>query len=160
MPKENYSELIAMWSIQESLLQNYRIIFITSQSIILAVSGLIISVGNGWLALPLIILGFYVMRMWKGVCQARALDVTFMQWIILESDSGVEITTPLTTFKAWQKHKTFNNDNLMENENFINMTKSVTRIKMDQRLPNIYWFIYIIFSVACTYNIYNTCLTT
>lgn len=98
---EGYDALWSLWDIQESLLQNYRALFITVESIILAVAaGFAVSIPVA--VLPLALLGFWLVYVWREVTSNRAKDVSFVQWMIGHCECGHHIEQPLVTFKAFQ----------------------------------------------------------
>lgn len=146
---ETTGELMDLWSIQESLLQSYRSLFITVQSIIVAVAAVVTDQPGS--ALFLVALGIVLLVAWHQVCRDRAEDVSFAQWLVLQSERGVEIPSPLDTFKQFQDGKTitFGNRQVWRTRQskgsakatgsrdieFDKMLQSKTRKWMESRLP-------------------------
>jgi len=152
---ETYNQLISIWGIQDALLQSYRSIFITAESILVAISVTMISLKTPIFCIIFSILGFYVLCLWQSICNARALDVSFIQWLLLKMDSdGILVEKPVDAFKQWQIDKTFKEVNVLTEENFIDMVaKSETRTKMEVKLPKVFkfmWILLVIFSFFYT----------
>ena len=80
---------------------------------------------------------YFVLHIWKSVCNARALDVSFLQWLLLRIDRlSIDVEKPVDTFKEWQKTKRFGNINVQEKNDFKDMAfNSETRTKMEKTLP-------------------------
>lgn len=98
--------LYSIWSMQDSLLQNYRTMFITTESLLMAVSAAIAASSTSsqhkfsWL---LIIVGLLLWVVWLIVTQSRARDVHFIQELLKHSEEGRYINAPFTAFKNYQK---------------------------------------------------------
>ncbi|MCD4778097.1 MAG: hypothetical protein K8R12_03925 [Desulfobacterales bacterium] len=129
---EKYNQLISMWDIQDGLLQSYRSIFITSESILLAISTTILTSNVPYLSIILSGLGYFVLHMWKLICNARSLDVSFLQWLLLRIDrSDIDVEKPVDAFKKWQDTKKFKNDDVLKDDDFKDMvSNSATRTKI------------------------------
>ncbi len=147
------SAVWALWDTQESLLQNYRSIFISSESILLSLSVTVLSLGNPIFAIMLAIPGLFLHSLWRAICTSRGRDVSFSQRLIEKVESGeVQDISVLTEFKRYQKD--FNSPKgyilgdwkLNDDDTFKDMQLSKTRVKMDKYLPNTYavlWFLVI-----------------
>jgi hypothetical protein len=96
------SNLYALWSIQESLLQNYRMIFITAEAIFLSFAATVTASPLPWLALVIAIPGIVLLLMWMSITRARAQHVSFVQDMIRAAEKGNLPSQPLTQFKAIQ----------------------------------------------------------
>jgi hypothetical protein len=76
-------ELISMWGIQDALLQSYRSIFLTSQSILFGIIA-VIATKYPILALLLSPIGFCIVhKLWKPICKGRGYDVWFFHLQLL-----------------------------------------------------------------------------
>jgi hypothetical protein len=101
MPKVSIDTLISLWDIQDSLLQSYRSMFITAQSIIFAI-GAALTIQAPKATLVLACMGVLTVFLWHVVCRNRALDVTFSQWLVLNAEQGLDIHYPVTFLKSFQ----------------------------------------------------------
>ena len=159
---ELLSEVWSLWGIQESLLQTYRTFFISSESILLAMSVTVLTISSGHNALYVSILaipGIFLMSMWRSICSARARDVTFTQLLLLKIERNeISNIEPLTEFKKYQSQYNKKgyilsqsnneewrliNDSALNDKEFSKMLESPTRLKMDKTLPNVYAFIWV-----------------
>ena len=155
------NQLIAMWDIQDSLLQSYRNIFLTSQSIIFAISVIIASGPKPFWAFLLFFIGvFMIFYLWIPICQRRGYDVWFFHLNLLYYEEGKVVIVeddatnskhknrikifPINTeninifrsFKNWQEM------NIMERKDFLKndkngklLVRSKVRTKMEKHLP-------------------------
>ena len=98
------SEHYALWSIQDSLLQYYRTMFITAQSILISVGVSVSSGSKPESGFMLVILGGFVLIVWLSVTWSRSRDVTFAQRLLLQQESGHTVAGLLSTFKEYQAH--------------------------------------------------------
>lgn len=150
-----YDQLIAMWGIQDSLLQSYRNIFLTSQSIIFAVAVFVASGSKPYLSFFLLPIGIYLLWIWFTICRSRGYDVWFFHWQLLKFEDGQPIDSKIfTNFKKWQslgvkkQKKKLKNDNLGKR-----LLKSQVRVKMEYYLPCIFvvlWGILTVIAVILT----------
>ena len=130
--KENYDELLVMWDIQESLLQSYRGIFITPESIILAIAATILSTKLPLIAIILTAPGFIILWLWWSICKNRAMDVSFIQWLLLKiDDKEYTISEPVRIFKNWQNTGKYKEIEVKKDRYFKELLKSTTRWKME-----------------------------
>jgi hypothetical protein len=97
----NSSSLYSLWSIQDSLLQYYRTMFLTAESLIIAVAASVSSTATAP-ALMLVFIGLVLLIVWIRVTGSRARDVSFTQELIKWNEAGRYVHSPLTTFKAYQ----------------------------------------------------------
>ena len=138
-----------LWSIQESLLQSYRSIFITVESAIIAVTTFLLSsyAPNIYVVAPIIFLGFILIPIWIGVCNARARAVAFLHWLIQRHESGEYISNPYSHFRQFQTNRMYKDINVVRNKDFISLSDSTTRKRMDLQLPIIFAVIWGLLSV-------------
>ena len=135
-----------LWSIQESLLQSYRTIFITVESVIMAVGTFLLSTENSsvFLSLPILFLGLVLILIWVGVCTARAHAVTFIHWLMQKYEAGEDITCPYSHFRQFQENRMFGQINVMNDKKFKELSKSKTRTRMDIQVPLLFTFMWIL----------------
>lgn len=93
--------LYSLWNVQDSLLQYYRTMFLTAESLLIAVTASIATVSKPP-ALALAAIGLVVLAVWSRVTRARARDVHFTQELIKWHEAGRCIAAPLTIFKQYQ----------------------------------------------------------
>lgn len=104
LPDVAYSStLYAIWSVQDSLLQSYRSMFMTAESLLLGLAATIASTPDREFVLPLFGLGMVVLYIWTVVTRSRARDVRFVQDLLVSSEGGQFVQKPFGTFKAYQK---------------------------------------------------------
>jgi hypothetical protein len=152
---DGYDQLLSIWGIQESLLQAYRSIFITAESVVFAIAAAITSI-NSWSAIALTVLGLVLLWMWHKVCWNRAIDVSFVQWLLTRVEEGADITNPLSTFKEFQgggiitvggrsvwRHAKKDQGGRVNDQPFVSMTKSPTRHWMEKYLPMVFLLLWI-----------------
>ena len=168
-----YDQLIAMWDIQDSLLQSYRNIFLTSQSIIFAIAVFIASGSTPYFAFLLLSIGiFMIYRLWIPICQRRGYDVWFFHLQLLYCEEGkmvrvmdtkrpgydinidkIDTIDPndiniFTSFKKWQ------NMSIGEREKFLNedahgkeLLERGVRAKMERDLPYSFVVLWVILAL-------------
>jgi hypothetical protein len=76
--------------------------FITAESLLIAISATIAAASESKSAWPLIIVGSILMVVWSNITRSRARFVQFVQKLILWSEDGHHIAQPLMTFKNYQ----------------------------------------------------------
>ena len=92
-----------MWSIQDMLLQSYRTIFLTSQSVLFAVGVFVAAGSRATLALPLAVIGLFLIFPWIGIVNNRGYDVWFFHLRLLRIEKQLPVPDDLfTQFKSWQ----------------------------------------------------------
>ena len=96
------SDLYALWTIQDSLLQYYRTIFITAQSVLISIAVSVSSGKDPTSAHALVVVGLLVLFVWIVVTWSRARDVSFAQHLIKRSEEGRRVRGLLNTFKEYQ----------------------------------------------------------
>jgi hypothetical protein len=156
--QELVSMLVGMWEVQEALLQQYRTIFITMQSIFVAVAAAIMQgkpqialttdplstiprallLGDGpWIPMALLsVLAWYVLKkLWLPICTARGRTVYLIQYFILKAEKGDLIEYPLKTVKEFhdKEHPEIESDPM-----FRALDGGETRRKMEEKLPKMF----------------------
>ena len=168
--KLKYEHLIALADLQDSLLQAYRAIFITSQSVIFSVAVFIASGPLPYLAFLLLFIGlFMIFYLWIPICKSRGYDVWFFQLCMLYYERGQMLTLNQDENGGW-KLEVVNDLNIRVFENFLKwrrldikerkkllkeikegksfIQQSKTRQKMEKHLPwsfVVLWVILLIF---------------
>ena len=134
-PAPSAVELSELWAIQESLLQAYRTVFITAESVIFAIAAIALALTPHWPALPLIALGLYLIYVWMAVCNARALAVTFIHWMMQRYEDGEPIPQPYRHFRTFQSTRRYNDIDVLTDPTFRDLSNSTTRKRMDVEVP-------------------------
>lgn len=140
-------ELLSHWSIQETLLQSYRGLFLSSQSIIFSVAALVVNSEkpNILSFLTLLIIGWVLLAYWVDICTARELDVSFCQMAILQFEKGEGPSAGfMTAFKGWQK---ISKEQKQQQLLHFQLAESQTRKKLSIHLPNIFKFLWVLTAV-------------
>jgi len=153
---DGYDQVLSMWSIQESLLQTYRSIFITAESVVFAIAAAIAGL-YPLSAVLLTVLGFFLLWMWHKVCSNRAIDVSFVQWLLIRAEEGNDIPTPLLSLKLFQggqiitvanrsvwRHNYKDHEGLVNDVASVSMSKSPTRLWMELYLPLFFIMLWIV----------------
>jgi hypothetical protein len=152
--KDSISSLVGMWQVQEALLQQYRTIFITMQSIFIAVAAAILQggqsskaptpipqallVGNGpWIPMLLLtgLAAYTLWMLWLPICKARGKTVYLLQYFILKAESGTVTVNPLKTAKEFHDglHPEIEQDPV-----YKALDPGETRKKMETHLPRMF----------------------
>lgn len=153
---DGYDQALSLWSIQESLLQAYRSIFITAESVIFAIAAAIAN-STPYSAIILTFLGYFLLWMWHKVCANRALDVSFTQWLLIQAEEGIDIPTPVGCLKRFQageiitindrpiqRHIKKPSASEINDKLFVSMTKGPTRRWMETYLPLLFAVLWLV----------------
>jgi hypothetical protein len=153
-----HSELLCLWSVQESVLQSYRGIFISSQSFLLSGASILfaLSIQNPiiqWAIYPVAVLGFSLSLLWKKLTDERGRAVYFCQSLIIKYERDKEIPPPLTALKEFVREEKNNQVEYMKNdEEYIFVsdkdgTEGFTR-KSLQKMPIIFICLWPVFALV------------
>jgi len=137
METDKYAAWLNLWSIQDSLLQWYRSIFLTSQSILLGF-GANVMLNENWLRyFPILMpLAFVMLWLWYAICRQRELDVSFCQFQLRKLEEGNPQIEPIfLSFKEFQKKSYADKKNIVNGKESIQV--SLTRLKMHS-LPYVF----------------------
>lgn len=160
------NQLISLWAIQDSLLQQYRLIFIATETILVSATAFIPKESFSWIFL-FFIAGLIVIFVWVFVCKFRGACVAFVQWMILRAEKDlmkisrvtnesiieINIMRPVTAFKEFQKNygnKKYKNTYLLvlndefSGESFNSLENSITRTIFEIGAPLFYGVIWIV----------------
>jgi len=104
-------ELLKFWHIQEYLLQSYRRLFTTSQSIIFAIASIMATnheptVLSVIVYAVLLILGLFLYYYWNQIAKSTGMDVSYFQMLLLRCEQGEQLNSIMINFKDWQKQST------------------------------------------------------
>ncbi len=138
-----------LWSIQESLLQSYRSIFITVESVLFAVATFALATTDSsiWVKAPIILLGLGLIPIWMAVCNARARAVTFIHWLIQRYENGEQIEQPYSRFRELQENQEVQRE-VEANADFRRLRSSKTRRRMDREVPILFGIMWLVLSIA------------
>ena len=150
-----YGRCLTMWSIQDSLLQSYRNLMLTSQSIMLGIA--IVSVQSRYPLIAFIpaIPAFLLNRSWQPLARSRGFDVFYFQWQMLRLEAHQQIRPDvLTGFKEWQRLTIKDRHvRLCEDPIGRELLGSPTRRKLDEVIPRTFrfcWLPVLLFALAAT----------
>ena len=137
--KASISELTSYWRVQESLLQGYRRLFLTLETILLSVAALSITKDISCLSQMIILytlstIGIVSAIFLIPIIVSRGKVVFYWQTQILKAERGIEIQQPLMVMKKFQKNKSHY---LYQDEDFKRLSKgkNLTRDKLNFILP-------------------------
>ena len=156
----------SLWSIQESLLQTYRSIFITLESIFIGISITLqvvnsadVVTGKAAFLLqtimpPILFVGLYINTAWMKVASTRGLSVHFLQTLLRRCEHPEtykndvnETTEVFTRLRRFQDDKEYRKEQ-MSKDDFIG--GDYTRGTLGITLPLIfyfYWFVTSLYSI-------------
>jgi len=133
------SELVSYWRVQESLLQGYRRLFLTIETILLSVAALAVSNSTNNFALGVVLVSVLVIGVYSAyllipIIQKRGEVVFYWQAKILLLEKGSSVYTPLHEMKEFQKNP---NHNFRNTDEYISLSKGkhLTRSKLNLHLP-------------------------
>mgnify|MGYP000913083138 CR=1 FL=1 len=150
-------EILNHWQIQESLLQSYRGLFLTSQSIIFSIASIIATNPNPdkIVFLILLSLGLLLLWFWFRIGNARGLDVSYFQMLLLKTENGETIDKILTRFKEWQCKGRQEKIKILKESK---LDKSKTRTTLEIIVPTIFLVLWI-FLIATTFRqFFSNCI--
>lgn len=141
-----YSNIISIWDIQDSLLQAYRTIFLTSQSVLFSISVFIATTNKPYYVFFIFPIGVYLLWLMYSLTRKRGYGVWYCQLQILniENHSYTHRGFFLTEFKKFmqktdsQKRQILMNDRIGKGLIIDNIRK-----RMDIQITAIFfvlWF--------------------
>ena len=135
-PAAPFAAIVALWGIQDALLQQYRTIFITMQSIFLAVGTALLQAQSPWIPLGVLtILALVGGWLWVTVCLARGTAVYVIQYLGLRFEQGKSIGAPLKLLKDFQDG---HHPEIRSDPQFRALLNGATRRKMEVILPSVF----------------------
>lgn len=133
----NCAEIIALWGIQETILQQYRSIFIMTQSVIIGIALLTTQVKHPLVPMCILcVLAAYTMYLWQSICKRRGTIVYVCQFLA-EQAENIVVKHPVKIIKN------FDDDDKMEDvkigeklfSEYRSHHKNKTRKKMQNIMP-------------------------
>jgi len=126
-----------MWDIQDSLLQSYRNLFLSSQSVLF---GIAVFVAQGRLPALSLLLGciaFPLLILWRGITRSRGYDVFFFHLRLLRLEAGETVEQDIfTAFKRWQRQPIDERlSKIVSDPRGKELIDSKTRVRLDWHLP-------------------------
>ncbi|HEY8937049.1 MAG TPA: hypothetical protein VIM65_17600 [Cyclobacteriaceae bacterium] len=149
-------EVLSHWQIQENLLQGYRLIFLTSQTIIISVASLLVAYHETDL-LTLIVfsvlltLALTLLDFWRKIASARALDVSYLQAILFNHEQYESKESLMREFKGWQKLRRNEKEEFIKNHS---IEPSATRVTMEKRIPELFFLLWIVLLGVLSYKVF------
>lgn len=160
-----HARIMSLWGIQESLLQAYRAIFITSQTLFISLAFLYLpdptNIEGTKFALVVLALsssaflgiGNVMISVWKEVCEARGRAVSCVQAMALIVESGERmINDPVNTLKEFQADEDMDTHWIYEHEIYEKrLSSSFSRKKMETTLPlsfRVAWSVYLLVALG------------
>jgi hypothetical protein len=136
--REVYSALLQLWSIQNSILQSFRAVFIASETFILALAGFTAGTCH---TEPergsVLILGLVLGAAWIVICWSRGFDDSYCRYQILKLESR-QVDEPekqvLTSFREFQNRWVWQKAWNLRGR----VRPSVARLFLDLVLPALY----------------------
>ena len=147
-----------LWAIQDSLLQSYRSVFITIESIFIAVSITIqgFSVPDPLFLAPVVLIGLYVNKSWLEITSSRGLSVHFLQTLLRRHENPSEYPdAEMNTIEPFERLRKFQ-DNAeyrkiqMKYPDFI--AGDFTRAALGSIIPCIFFSYWLFSSIYITFN--------
>lgn len=135
------------WQLNESLLQSYRGIFITSQSLLV---GAVAFTKEPWLNMVIIIMALILLRIGFTVIRARARVVDFYKFNLCRYKyKGIEITKEKYVTEKVIRDEA-NHDIVTDKTNW-----RPTRVKVDLWIPRIFFLIWLSFLIKVIIDLFS-----
>jgi uncharacterized membrane protein len=151
-PKTSISELASYWRVQEGLLQGYRRLFLTLETILLSVGALTVSnkvegTAQIIILISMLIIGAFSAYIFLPIIKTRGDVVFYWQAKILQAEKGIEIYQPLQDMKEFQKDKAHI---FRTSEEFQSLSKGkhLTRNKLNVYLPIVILLAWVSIAIA------------
>jgi hypothetical protein len=100
--------LVALWAAQDSLLQQYRAVFIAIQAALLSAAGLM--VGTPARTIPFLVLttvALLLLPVWVSTCRKRAALTQAAQYLLAKAEAGHVVTHPVDVLRIAQSGDTW-----------------------------------------------------
>lgn len=145
MTKDRLSEVIALWDIQENLLQQYRTIFITKQSILVAVAASVFTPKDPpWVPmLMLFTLAMFSLWLWLDICNRRGKAVYACQYMARMIEDGDLVEKPVEMLKNMEDSK-FMDPKIANDQRYRILLMNRTRVLMQYILPTVFVLAWIV----------------
>lgn len=115
--QDKYNHVMSVWSIQESLLQSYRNLFLTSESVLISISTFICTTkypGYNFLLIPL---GIFLLFLMKNLTIRRGLGVNYCEIILQQIEKEI-----------YDSNRHF----MIEFEDFMNLPRKTQRSILEE----------------------------
>ena len=144
MSLEHRNEAITLWQLHDTLLQSYRILFLTFQAIALT-AGTLVSFqnldGGGtnvWVKISVIVFLFlagpvFILGIWMPIVSHRHRMVSFAQWL-LRTNQKLE-APPFDLMGKFSNEKSSYHTTILARDDFKGLLKGPTRMKLDRAVP-------------------------
>jgi len=144
--EKEYSEIISIWDIQDSLLQAYRTIFITSQSVLFSISVFISTSIKPYYIFFVFPMGLYLLWLMYKLTRKRGFGVWFCQLQILKIEKNSFYFTGkfLTEFKKFMQLSNKKKAIILKNDKIgKGLISDRTRKSMDFEISGIFLALWI-----------------
>ena len=140
--------LVSLWTMQDSLLQWHRAIFITAQSVLLGLAAAVAPTAR-FPASLLVFPGVILVCAWLRLCNARARSESYLQMLVLESEDGKTPEKPLNLYHKFQSNREYQRE-IRASEPFKRLRWTVTRRLIDVLLPMVFLVLWVLLIVYLT----------
>jgi hypothetical protein len=136
-------ELLRHWEIQERLLQSYRFMFMTAQSVLLTGAAVVAAqpAAQPWILIPLMVIGLALLYVGVSITNARALDVSYFQLQLMLAEEGQVTDNVLAHFKNWQHQSKMEKQELLDRAKLL---RSRTRQLLQVYVPLMFGLIWVV----------------
>jgi len=153
--------LLEMSMYQEQLLQSYRLIFISSHTILISIAMLLLTIGEGlgislFFYLLLFGIGLILFVFWRAITENRELDTSYCHKQLLRLERKdeplckKEMRQPFDKFKEWQQ---YNKDAKISK--LDNYDKHLLSSSVRKKMHSLPWIYLIIWVIGLFYGIIN-----
>jgi len=158
---QKVSFLFSLWSIQNSVLQSLRVIFIGVGTVVLSLATVLaLSDKHYYLVLVLCPLGIFISLRWRIICKDRGYDDSYLRGQILRLENGEHISDEvLTDFREWQsKTQREKRDELAARNGTSLVLPSKTRIFVDNHLPLVFLACWMLLLLSLVLRVSGVCI--
>ena len=164
-PPPVYDRLLVLRNTQSLILQGYRNIFLTSQSILLAAAVFATNRAKEetaffpWSFVPAVlpIFALYLLRLWKRATRRRGDDELYLHWHLrlLENNPTLPLKV-MEQYDTWRDKKTREQERARMEKDPIGgvllNTDRPTRTSLDRTLPFVFGIIWVVFFLLILYS--------
>ncbi|MFT3796502.1 NUDIX hydrolase [Flavobacterium sp.] len=148
---EIYSRLISLWSVQESLLQTYRSLFLTTQSILFSIAVFIATTKKPYFSMLLFPIGIYLLFFGFRITKKRGFGVWYCILHLHKLDKNLNFNTNSLTIDLHnfmelsykQKIEYFQSDEVGKS-----MLDDKTRRGMDYRITYLFILLWLLLLIS------------
>lgn len=117
-------------------MQQYRTIFITMQSIFIAVAATVLTARVPWIPMALLtVLAALTLWLWVTICGSRGRAVYLLQFLAMQVEAGNPVHRPVRVLKDFQDGK---HPEIESNDLFRALERGRTRWKLEVLLPAVF----------------------